>query len=213
LNRHAQANLGRALSSVPIAEVWERLGGGEIRNGRGRAFHRDGDGFNVALDLERELWFDHAAGVGGGIVALVQTARNCDRRAALAWLHAEGFLEDRPFSPEERRAYSRCRVAASVVARDVEHWRAALAEELNARKLKAAEDSGLEAVPPLCFVLECGPPEAVAREFFRYRRANPDEAAVLIKAGRARWEESQRLAAVLVVVLARVAGSEAPHAA
>ena len=134
---YKQANAGGALSSVRMGEVWDRLGGGELRTGRGRAFWRGGDGLNVALDLERRRWFDHAGGVGGGVLALVQMALGSDRRAALAWLHDEGFLEARNYSVEERRAYSRRRAHTSVVAHDIEYWRAALAEELNARKLEA----------------------------------------------------------------------------
>jgi hypothetical protein len=212
-SEHTQASVGEAFSSVRIAEVWERLGGAELHHGRGRAFWRNGDGLNVALDLERQLWFDYVAGVGGGVLALVQAVLNCDRRTALAWLHDEGILEARTYSPDERQAYSQRRDVASAVARDIEHWRAALAEHLNARKLKAAGDGDLEAVAPLCFVLECGTPETVSHEFFQYQRANPDEAAVLIETGRARWEESRRLAAAMVLVLARQAESEAPHAA
>jgi len=216
VSEHIQANAGGALSSVRIAEVWERLGGGELRNGRGRAFWRAGDGFNVALDLKRERWFDHATGVGGGVLALIQTALNSDRRAALAWLKVESFLEARTYSPDERRAYSRRRDAASAVAGEIEHWRTALAEQLNARKVATVEAGDFKALAPvarLCFVLECGTPEAVAREFFRYRRVNPEEAAVLIEAGRTGWEEARRLAAALVVVLARAPGSKAPSAA
>lgn len=216
MSEHTQPNAGGALSSVRIAEVWRRLGGGELRHGRGRAFWRGGDGLNVALDPERGRWFDHAACVGGGVLALVLTALDCDRRSALAWLSAEGFIEAPTHSPEQRRAYSRRRDAASVVARDIEHWRVALAEELNACKVAAIEACDFGALAPvarLCCVLECGTPEAVAREFFGYRQANSEEAAVLIEAGRARWEESRRIAAVVVALLAHAAGSEVPSAA
>lgn len=210
---HTQSSAGGALPSVRIVEIWKRLGGGDLRNGRGRAFWRRGDGFKVALDLERGRWFDHAAGAGGGVLALVRTALASDRRAALAWLTAEGFVEARNQSPEQRRAYKRRCDAASVIARDIEHWRAALAEELNAHKVAALETGDFEALAPvawLCSVLECGTPEAVAGEFFRYRRVNSEEAAVLVEAGRARSEESGRLAAAVVAVLAHAAGSEVP---
>lgn len=207
---------GGTLLSVHIGEVWNRLGGGELQNGRGRAFWRGGDGFNVALDLERGRWFDHAGGVGGGVLALVQTALGSDRRTALAWLRDESFLEARNYSVEERRAYSRRREHASAVARDIEHWRAALTEELNGRKLKAGEDDDFETlaeVAPLCFVLEFGTPEAVAREFFRHREANSERVAALVEAGRERREESRRFAAVVVVLMGYAVGSEAPDAA
>jgi hypothetical protein len=215
-SEHTQASVGEAFSSVRIAEVWERLGGAELHHGRGRAFWRNGDGLNVALDLERQLWFDYAAGAGGGVLALVQAVLNCDRRAALAWLHDEGFLETTTFSPEERRAYSRRREAASIVARDIEHWRVALAEELNARKLEAAETGDFDELgraASLCHLLENGSPEAFAWEFFGQRKADPEGTARLIEAGRQFENESRWIAAWMVVMLARQTESEACGAA
>jgi hypothetical protein len=216
VTHHAQATSREGLSSVRIAEVWERLGGGELKNGRGRAFWRNGDGLNLALDLERELWFDHAAGVGGGVLALVQTALNTDRRAALAWLRDEGFLETNNYTAEERRAYSRRREHASVVALDIERWRVALAEESNARKISAVEtgnDDELKSAARLCHLLENGAPELFAREFFRQRKADPEGTARLIEAGRQFEDESKWIAAAAVAVLARQAQSEASGAA
>jgi hypothetical protein len=54
-----------------ITEVWAALGGGEIRRGRGRAFWRDGQRFNISLSDDKGAYFDHARGEGGGILDLV----------------------------------------------------------------------------------------------------------------------------------------------
>jgi CBS domain-containing protein len=60
------------IANLRISEIWGRLGGGDIRKGRGQAFWRGGDGWNVALAPENGCWFDHARGVGGGILAQVK---------------------------------------------------------------------------------------------------------------------------------------------
>ena len=72
------------IADLDIKAVWSELGGGRLHSNRGRAFWRDGDGFNVALDVG--VWFDHGRNTGGGVLDLVETARGCDKRAALGWL-------------------------------------------------------------------------------------------------------------------------------
>lgn len=99
--------------SVTITEVWRVLGGGPLRHGRGRAFWRDGDGYNVAIDARKNVFFDHVAGAGGGVLDLVQAARCCDRSEAWAWLRLTFGLPDqrREFTPApaERAAWARQR--------------------------------------------------------------------------------------------------------
>jgi len=99
------------VARIPVSEVWRGLGGGELRHGRGRAFWRKGDGFNVALSDKKGVWYDHATGEGGGVLDLVQRVLGCDRKAALRWLadYAAVPLQDTLFSTAERRAYTRCR--------------------------------------------------------------------------------------------------------
>jgi hypothetical protein len=62
------------------------MGGGELRRGRGRAWWRDGDGWNVALDDRRGCWYDHRDGIGGGVLDLVVHVRGGTRQDALRWL-------------------------------------------------------------------------------------------------------------------------------
>ncbi|HKD07679.1 MAG TPA: hypothetical protein VKB79_17395 [Bryobacteraceae bacterium] len=71
---------------VQISEVWRMLGGPPLRHGRGRAFWRDGNGLNVAIDDEKGVWMDHADGVGGGILDLISRVRGGSRSDALRWL-------------------------------------------------------------------------------------------------------------------------------
>jgi hypothetical protein len=74
------------VQSTPITALWTMLGGGEVRRGRSRAFWRAGDGWSVALDDAKRAWFDHRAGIGGGVVDLIVRARGGTRSGALRWL-------------------------------------------------------------------------------------------------------------------------------
>ncbi len=204
------------LESVNIGEVWQRLGGDELRRGRGRAFWRGGDGWSVSVDVEGGRWFDFVAAGGGGVLMLAQTALSCDRSAALAWLEAEGFIEPNRLPTEERREYARKREAAVLVSRQIEYWRVALGEELNARKASAAEIGdfeGLERAARLCHLLENGSPAGVAREFFRQWEEDRDYVEALIEAERQFEEQSERMLQDLVDAIARSAGPGALSAA
>src|SRR5262249_2891561 len=69
-----------------LIEIWHRLGGGPLRRGRGQAFWRNGNGYSVSLDPEKQLWHDFATGDGGDVIALVQTIRKCGFLEAAEWL-------------------------------------------------------------------------------------------------------------------------------
>ena len=124
------------LDSVQIEEVWNALGGAALRHGRGRAFWRNGDGWNVALDASRAVWFDFARGEGGGILRLVETVLGCDRREALCWLanHEGVELDNRPLSIAERREWQRKRGAAEAKAADLTGWREATLRDIRERR-------------------------------------------------------------------------------
>jgi len=104
------------ITDVPIRDAWRALGGGPLRGNRGRAWWREGNGYNVALD-DGGRWFDHARGEGGGVLTLVQTALGIDRRAALEWL-ANRFGVDigGGHSVAERRHYAQRIEAARTLA-------------------------------------------------------------------------------------------------
>jgi hypothetical protein len=79
-------NIAELKRHADIRGVWFALGGGELRHGRGQAFWRNGDSHSIALDLKKNVWFDHVAGVGGDVVALVRTVQQCGFTAAAKWL-------------------------------------------------------------------------------------------------------------------------------
>ena len=54
------------LLDLPILTAWHAFGGGPLRGKRGRAFWRHGNGYKVAIDQERGVWYHHVTGVGGG---------------------------------------------------------------------------------------------------------------------------------------------------
>jgi hypothetical protein len=193
------------IAGLSLTDVWVRLGGGELRQMRGRAFWRGGDGWNVALDPENRRWFDHARGNGGGVLALVQTALNCDRRSALAWLEGEGLIESKRLTNEERREHAQKRGVVARAARQLEHWRVALDAELTALKVSATERGDfeeLERTARYCHVIENGSPETLVREFILQRRIDRRDVARLVKAGREMEEEARWLAAVVVSQMA-----------
>ena len=108
-----------------ICDLWVALGGGELRHGRGKGFWRDGDGWNIAINESKGVFYDHAHGEGGGVLDLVQTALGCDRKRALEWLAAhQGVNLDnrRPLTRHERRQYSLRRSRAELAARDFTRW-------------------------------------------------------------------------------------------
>ncbi len=71
----------------PITAVWTALGGGRLISGRGAAFWRNGDGYNVSVNPDRQAWYDFAAGVGGGVLDLVCVALNeTSRKEAMQWV-------------------------------------------------------------------------------------------------------------------------------
>jgi len=97
------------LSRMSIVQVWAALGGGTLRHNRGQAFWRKGDGFNVALTDAKGTWFDHVAGEGGGILALVSLVRGGSHADALRWLAdlAGVPMQDTPTSAADRARWAR----------------------------------------------------------------------------------------------------------
>lgn len=123
------------LAHVKISEVWAALGGGELRHGRGRAWWREGDGFNVSMDDARGVWFDHRDGAGGGVLDLVQHVRGGSRADALRWCaELAGIpLSDEPLSAEDRARWAKERRALERDLPTARCWRRAavsMAEEL-----------------------------------------------------------------------------------
>ncbi len=115
------------IGRLHITEVWRALGGGELRHGRGQAFWREGDGYNVALDDAKNTWYDHAAGEGGGVLDLVQRIRGGTRADALRWCAALAgvTLEDRPLSDADRQQWAAARREIERTTPAARHWQRA----------------------------------------------------------------------------------------
>jgi hypothetical protein len=193
------------LADVRILDVWGALGGNDLRRGRGRAFWRNGDGFNVSLDAKRGLWHDFVTGEGGGVAALVQAARGCDRREALQWLEAEGFVEPRVSTPAARRAYAIAREHGRQQSADVVAWHRARCFELEsakARALQCDDLAALEAAASELWRLQGGSEAEVVHSFQRAIFRNPTETRRLIEAGRADLDHCERVARLTVGLLA-----------
>lgn len=151
-----ETTTGHRIENLDITAIWRTLGGGPLRANRGRAWWRGGDGPNVALDPAGGRWFDHATGIGGGIVALVQVAMGCDGRAALAWLGENfGIATGNSFTAAERREFARrrdgarARAAELIQRRDrafdvIRDWKRQLLEEYHQLNGAAHEAEDIE---------------------------------------------------------------------
>ena len=194
------------MAELDIAALWQALGGGPLRGKRGKAFWRGGDAYSITLDTAKTMWFDHRDGRGGGALALVEAALQCNRRAAVQWLECQGFIESRTLTHEQRREHAMRKSTASALTLDIECWRSALIVELNARKLVAAKadnDEALACAASLCNVLEDGSPKDIVCEFSRHRARNPEDVARLIAAGQNADQQARRITAQVVLLLTR----------
>jgi hypothetical protein len=111
------AATGPRIEDLDILQVWTAAGGAPLRGNYGRAFWRNGDGYNVRLYPDTGTWRDFASATGGGILALVELATGGDRRAALEWLAVNfGIATGGTYSPVERAEFARRRQAARAAA-------------------------------------------------------------------------------------------------
>ena len=131
-----QSNTPRdVLANIRITDVWFGLGGGELRHNRGRAWWRDGDGWNVSLDDAKGTWYDFTAGVGGGVFDLIILARGGNRAGALRWCAdlAGIELDDKPLSAANRAQWAAERSELERELPEARLWRRAaidMSEEL-----------------------------------------------------------------------------------
>lgn len=56
---------------------------------------RWGSGGSRSYSFEKQAWYDHEAGKGGGAIALVERECSTDRDGALAWMEKEGLIDAR----------------------------------------------------------------------------------------------------------------------
>lgn len=114
-------SLRELLDQVDLRDVWTSLGGGELRSGRGRAFWRSGDGFNVKVTARS--WRDFKASEGGGILDLVSRVLGCDRRGAAQWLADRYGVALGRTSPNQIRRLAERRNRARERAVELVAWR------------------------------------------------------------------------------------------
>jgi hypothetical protein len=62
---------------------------------------------SMSVHLEKGTWHDHEAGVGGGVLDLVQQRAGLDKVAAVQWMRERGHLEAQDAAPRQR-----CQVTA-----------------------------------------------------------------------------------------------------
>ena len=135
------------IDRASIGDVWQALGGPELRHARGIAWWRSGDGRNISVDEARGIWYDHSRGEGGGLLHLVQQVLGCDRRGALQWLadHVGVELDDhKRLSASERREYAERRRRAEAAAEEFADWREEYLDNLT-RQRNVLWDSGRRA--------------------------------------------------------------------
>ncbi len=112
--------LPNLLARTLISDVIVALGGPKLRNGRCRAWFRGGtDPRSLSVDDDTGQWFDHGRQKGGGILALIQLALQCDKAAAVRWL---ACWQGETLAPLDQKTIERRRVAERQ-ARELLSWR------------------------------------------------------------------------------------------
>jgi len=217
--------VGRGADMKPrLVDVLRTLGAPEPRGRRIPAWWRGGDHHSVALNLERDLWHDHARGVGGGVVKLVQTVLACSRRDALYWLQLRfGWPPERRTTPAERKEYAQRREAAKYEAKKMLLWHMALLAELIRTKARtynhylerpsAETEQAWENACRHSFFVEKLTSAELVRAFQKARRRARVEVDQLIAAGREDELNAKRCTAQLVTLIALAAQKEARDAA
>lgn len=72
--------------AAQMKDVAQKLLGDPNPRHSTRAEWRYGSKGSMAIAIEAGTWFDHEAGVGGGVIDLVRREMQCDLPAALSWL-------------------------------------------------------------------------------------------------------------------------------
>lgn len=200
-------NAAQVVKATSISRVWRALGGGELRRGRGQAWWRSGDGWNVSLNDRGGVWYDHRDGVGGGILDLIRFVRGCSSREALLWLAdlLHVTLDNNPLSPEMQQRYQRALRDAPSLARAAALWWAEQREFLERMKAEALDRGDLFALASLAhehYRLGQLSSDDVIRAYLIAQRGDPSATAALVATGenRTRWAK-----AAVVLIIARLA--------
>jgi hypothetical protein len=185
------------ITRARIKHVWAALGGPPLRYRRGRAWWREGEGFNVAIDDDRGTWFDHAAATGGGILDLIGIARSCSRADAMAWLSDHVGVPLRQATPELRQRWQRERDDKSTA-----EWWARSARALAERLLEDCSDAERAAITRVAQIAT-GSGTALIDEYRAWRSAAPELTDAMVKAGANADRRRARALASLIVEWSR----------
>ncbi len=195
--RRAARRIVSPIDVHSIDQIWRALGGGKLRGRRGRAFWRNGSGYNVALCAREGTWHDFATNEGGGKLKLVQTACGCSKHEAFKWLADMAGISLSPpqtLTPEQKRSYVKERRIGAEVASLAGAWLESRCEELERLKVRCNGDSGqfderaLEAVASELWRLRQLSPRGVIADWETARQTSPGETRRLEAEGRV-WEQ------------------------
>jgi hypothetical protein len=192
--------ISELIAHCDIRAVWAALGGGPVRHGRGRAFWRGGVHLSVALNSEKNVWFDHATGQGGGTLALVQRVTGCNFREAVRWLDAFRGGSEKSDRGESRPVRDRGEAAAWVADQRWARWWAYAATVLAEEILWQLDawDLRRESLTAMLRAIRLGD-GAVVDQYRTWRAREPALTRALARAGRRADVRLQRRLAAFVV--------------
>ncbi len=187
------------LAALPILDVWAALGGGKLRGNRGRAFWRGGDGWNIALDAEKNAWFDHRDVRGGGVLDLVQLVLGCDRAAVLRWLEQNCGLDSRgPLTATERVARAQAPALAQRLADFAGGLRVAVHRQLDLAQLLGFDPGLVRNWHEQAHLLSIATPTQIAELW----RMTPEQREAVERIGREDREHAEAIAHAVIDLLA-----------
>jgi hypothetical protein len=160
------------IARLGITDAWVALGGPPLRHGRGPAFWREGDGYNVSICAAKNVWRDHVTGEGGGVLHLIEAVLRIDRRQALAWCAdmAGVPLDDRPYTETERKEWGRRRRQAEELAARIDDWRMGAGMRSSDAKIEASDAGDIARLAD------------VARDLYLIETAEPGDLAAMFNA-------------------------------
>ncbi len=194
------------IQRVRISEVWAALGGGWLRKNRGKAFWRDGGGYNVSLNDRKGCWHDFVSGDAGGVLDLVQQVRGGSRAEALKYVAdiAGVTLDAKPMSHPQKRRHAKRMVLAGNLAQQCAWWARAYINALEYTKAGAYDRDDFDT---LCwssrelYKIQKAIPSALMNRFLKAMEGDPEETNGLVEAGRDDEHHAYAVAVAIVIML------------
>jgi hypothetical protein len=198
------------INRIRISTVWAALGGGPLRHGRGRAFWREGDGYNVRLSDQKGVWYDFVSAAGGGVLDLIQHVRGGGRADALKFVaELAGLpLDSRPLSMQEKRTHAKHLHQAGNLAQQCAWWVRAYSQEWERTKALAFENSDWDTLAwssRELYRVQTAVAASLMDSFLKAFKANPEGAAGLVEAGRDDEWHAYAIAAAITIMIGQAA--------